>query len=228
MMERDVVGKWHNHTIDVTSKPAPRRGLGQHSCSLHLKCYPREIALLAGTVLSLEVSPSPYVRADKKVDPLSIDLTQRLSDLGLELPPLRPKAGNYIGYHFVGDLLFLAGQGADGWTGRAGDDMTTDQAKLAARDCMLNLLAQAQDALSGDWSRWVKPVKMLGFVACTENFTECPAVIDGASDLLIELFGDEGKHARSAIGAQALPLGFVVEIELVVQVLAAPESSEPR
>lgn len=151
---------------------------------------------------------------------MGLNLVERLENLGLELPPLRPKAGNYIGYCEVGNLLFLAGQGADGWVGRAGDDMSLEQARAAARDCMLNLLAQANDALRGDWDRWVKPVKMLGFVACTEDFTDSPKVMDGASDLLINLFGDAGRHARSAIGVQSLPLGFVVEIELVVQIEA--------
>jgi enamine deaminase RidA (YjgF/YER057c/UK114 family) len=148
---------------------------------------------------------------------MSVDVHGRLASLGLELPALRPKAGNYIGYHRVGDLLFLAGQGADGWVGRVGADLTVEQAKLAARDCMLNLLAQANDALAGDWGRWVKPVKMLGFVACTESFIACPTVIDGASDLLVDVFGADGQHARSAVGVQALPLGFVVEVELIVQ-----------
>ncbi len=149
---------------------------------------------------------------------MTVDVSGRLKELGLELPGLRPKAGNYIGHHRVGDLLFLAGQGADGWVGRAGADVTMEQAQLAARDCMLNLLAQTDDALAGDWSRWVKPVKMLGFVACTESFTSCPTVIDGASNLLVDIFGKDGRHARSAVGVQALPLGFVVEIELVVQI----------
>lgn len=147
-----------------------------------------------------------------------VDIRQRLAERGLELPPLRPKAGNYLGYSVVGDLLFLAGQGADGWVGRVGAEMSLEDARTAARDCMLNLLAQADDALEGDWNRWVKPVKMLGFVACTESFNQCPSVIDGASDLLVAIFGEDGRHARSAIGAQVLPLGFAVEIELVVQI----------
>lgn len=149
---------------------------------------------------------------------MSFDVLDRLNSLGLELPELRPKAGSYVGYHQVGDLLFLSGQGADGWVGRAGADMTVEQAQLAARDCMLNLLAQTSEALAGDWSRWVKPIKMLGFVACVESFTACPTVMDGASNLLVDVFGEHGQHARSAVGVQALPLGFVVEIELVVQI----------
>ncbi|MEK6438984.1 RidA family protein [Pseudonocardia sp. T1-2H] len=150
------------------------------------------------------------------------DLHTRLSELGLDLPPLRPKAGNYLGYVETGELLFLAGQGADGWIGRVGADLGLEQARTAARDCMLNLLAQADDALGGDWSRLVTAVKVLGFVACTEEFTQSPAVLDGASDLLVEVLGSRGRHGRSAIGVQSLPLGFAVEIEMILAVRPRP------
>ena len=149
---------------------------------------------------------------------MAVDVPARLAELSLVLPPLRPAAGRYAGYVQAGELLFLSGQGADGWTGRAGADLDLEQARTAARDCMLNLLAQTGAALGGDWSRFARVVKVLGFVACTEEFTQCPAVLDGASDLLIEIFGDAGRPARSAIGVQSLPLGFAVEIEMVVQV----------
>lgn len=149
---------------------------------------------------------------------MAVDVPARLAEMSLVLPPLRPAAGRYLGYVQAGDLLFLAGQGADGWTGRVGANLDLGQARTAARDCMLNLLAQTSAALGGDWSRFARVVKLLGFVACTEEFTQCPAVVDGASDLLIEIFGDTGRHARSAIGVQSLPLGFAVEIEMVVQV----------
>jgi enamine deaminase RidA (YjgF/YER057c/UK114 family) len=145
---------------------------------------------------------------------------RRLEELGLALPGLRPRAGNYVGYVRAGDLLFLSGQGADGWTGRVGGDLTVAQGREAARDCMLNLLAQTRDAL-GSLDRIDRVVKLLGFVACTEDFRDAPKVIDGASDLLADLLGDRGRHARSAIGAQALPLGFAVEIEMVVAVAPA-------
>jgi enamine deaminase RidA (YjgF/YER057c/UK114 family) len=142
----------------------------------------------------------------------------RLAALGLELPPLRPAAGSYRGYVRAGDLLFLAGQGADGWTGRVGDDLPVDRARLAARDCALNLLAQTRAAL-GSLDRVRQVVKVLGFVACTPRFHDQPAVIDGASDLLVAVFGAEtGGHGRSAVGVAALPKGFAVEIEMVVQV----------
>lgn len=143
---------------------------------------------------------------------------ERLAQLGLELPPLRPRAGNYIGYVRHGDLLFLSGQGADGHVGHVGADRSIEHGQLAARDCMLNLLAQTKDAL-GSLDRVEKVVKLLGFVACTPDFRDTPKVIDGASDLLHQLFGEErGAHGRSAIGAAALPLGFTVEIEMVVAI----------
>jgi len=147
----------------------------------------------------------------------------RLEQLGLALPGLRPRAGNYVGYVRAGDLLYLSGQGADGWTGRVGEDLTVEQGREAARDCMLNLLAQTRDAL-GSLDRIAQVIKLLGFVVCTDDFRDCPKVIDGASDLLADILGDRGRHARSAIGAQALPLGFAVEIEMVVAIaqLGAP------
>ncbi|HET8788823.1 MAG TPA: RidA family protein [Actinomycetes bacterium] len=145
------------------------------------------------------------------------DPERRLAALGLELPALRPKAGLYEGWVRSGDLLFLSGQGADGWTGRLGADLTLDQGRRAARDCALNLLAQTRDAL-GSLDQVAQMVKVTGFVACTPEFTGVPAVVDGASALLLDLFGDRGRHARSAVGVAALPLGFAVEVEMVVRV----------
>ncbi|WP_033292573.1 RidA family protein [Amycolatopsis jejuensis] len=143
---------------------------------------------------------------------------QRLTELGIQLPPLRPRAGNYLGYVRHGDLLYLSGQGADGHFGHLGADRTVEDGRRAARDCMLNLLAQTRSAL-GSLDHVGRIVKLLGFVACTPDFRDAPQVIDGASSLLHEVFGAErGGHARSAIGAAALPLGFSVEIEMVVAV----------
>ena len=141
----------------------------------------------------------------------------RLAELGLELPALRPRAGLYEGWVSAGGLLFLSGQGADGWVGRLGADLTVEEGQAAARDCALNLLAQTRDAL-GSLDRVAQVVKVVGFVACTPEFTAVPAVVDGASALLLDLFGDRGRHARSAVGVAALPLGFAVEVEMVVQV----------
>jgi enamine deaminase RidA (YjgF/YER057c/UK114 family) len=142
---------------------------------------------------------------------------RRLAELGLELPALRPGAGRYEGWVQAGDLLFLAGQGADGWVGRLGAGLGVEQGRLAARDCALNLLAQTRDAL-GSLGPVLQVVKVVGFVACTPEFSGVPAVVDGASALLVQLFGDRGRHARTAVGVAALPLGFAVEVEMVVQV----------
>lgn len=143
---------------------------------------------------------------------------------GLDLPPLRRPAGRYRGWVRSGDLLFLSGQGADGHTGRLGDDLTVAQGYAAARACALNLLAQAQDAL-GSLDRVEQVVSLRGFVTCTADFTEQPAVIDGASDLMAEVFGERGEHARTAIGVLALPKGFAVEVDAV---LAATSGGTPH
>ena len=142
---------------------------------------------------------------------------RRLAELGLELPALRPRAGLYEGRVLAGDLLFLSGQGADGWVGRLGADLALEQGRLAARACALNLLAQTRDAL-GSLERVAQVVKVTGFVACVPGFADVPAVVDGASALLRDLFGDRGRHARTAVGVAALPLGFAVEVEMVVWV----------
>jgi enamine deaminase RidA (YjgF/YER057c/UK114 family) len=141
---------------------------------------------------------------------------RRLAELGLNLPALRPKAGLYEGWVRSGDLLFLAGQGADGWAGRLGVDLTVEQGRAAARDCALNLLAQTRAAL-GSLDQVARVVKITGFVACVPGFGAVPAVVDGASALLLAVFGDRGGHARTAVGVAALPLGFAVEVEAVLQ-----------
>lgn len=140
----------------------------------------------------------------------------RIAALGLELPELRQKAGNYLGWVRSGDLLFLSGQGADGWVGRVGETLTVEQGYQAAQACGLNLLAQLQDA-AGGLAAVRQVVQVRGYVCCTDDLPEVPQVINGASDLFISVFGDRGRHARTAIGVRALPLGFAVEVDMVVQ-----------
>jgi enamine deaminase RidA (YjgF/YER057c/UK114 family) len=142
---------------------------------------------------------------------------RRLAELGLRLPAPRPVAGSYLGWVKAGDLLFLAGQGADGWAGRLGADLDVAQGRRAARDCALNLLAQTRDAL-GSLDRVARVVKLVGFVRCTPDFAEVAAVVDGASTLLVDLFGGAGGHARSAVGVASLPFGFAVEVEMLLEV----------
>jgi enamine deaminase RidA (YjgF/YER057c/UK114 family) len=145
---------------------------------------------------------------------------ERLAERGLTLPALRRAAGNYRGWVRVDDLLYLSGQGADGHTGRLGADLTVIQGYAAARACALNLLAQAHDAL-GSLSAVQQVVQVRGYVVCTADFTDQPGVVDGASDLFAAVFGEQGRHARTAIGVAALPLGFAVEVDAVLLVAPA-------
>jgi enamine deaminase RidA (YjgF/YER057c/UK114 family) len=151
-----------------------------------------------------------------------MNVEAKLAQMGLTLPPPGPPAGNYIGAVRVGNLLFVSGHGprrADGQyiTGKVGRDITTEQAYEAARLVMLNCLTSAKREL-GDLDRIKRIVKLLGMVNCTEDFTEHPRVINGASDLLVELYGEHGRHARSAVGMQQLPMNIPVEVEMIVEV----------
>ena len=141
---------------------------------------------------------------------------QRLAELGLHLPAPRAAAGRYRGWVRSGELLFVSGQGADGHTGRLGADLTVTQGYAAARACALNLLTQIQEAL-GSLDAVDQILQLRGFVTSTPEFTDQPAVVDGASDLLVVVFGERGEHARTAIGVAALPRGFAVELDLTVR-----------
>lgn len=148
---------------------------------------------------------------------MTTTVEERLDQLGAPLPEPRPAAGNYRGFVQVGDLLFTSGQGADGHVGRVGENVTLEDGVAAARACMLNLLAQVR-AATGSLDRVAKIVKVLGFVNAVPEFTQHPAVLDGASNLLVEAFGpDIGAHARTAVGVSHLPKGFIVEVEMIVQ-----------
>lgn len=145
----------------------------------------------------------------------------RLSELGVELPAVAPPAGAYVPAVRTGSLVYTAGQvpfvnGAVAATGKVGNEISPEEAKGHARTCALNALA-AVDALVGIDSV-VRVVKVVGFVASAEGFTGQPAVLNGASELLGEIFGEAGLHARSAVGVAELPLGVPVEVELIVEV----------
>jgi enamine deaminase RidA (YjgF/YER057c/UK114 family) len=147
--------------------------------------------------------------------------TQRLAELGLELPAVSAPAGSYIPAKASGSLVFTAGQvpfvdGKLPKSGKVGAEVTAEEAKDLARICALNALA-AVDALVGlDNVKGV--VKVVGFVASAPGFGGQPGVVNGASDLLAEVFGDSGTHARSAVGVAELPIDAPVEVELVVEV----------
>ena len=147
---------------------------------------------------------------------------ERLASLGLVLPePVRPVA-NYVPSVRAGDLLHISGQvstdAAGGVRGVVGEDVSLEEAKRAARICGLNLIAQMKAALDGDLSRVVRVVKLNGFVQAGPAFFDIPQVVNGCSDLMVEVFGDAGRHARSAVGVYRLPLNFAVEVDAVVEV----------
>lgn len=151
-----------------------------------------------------------------------MDIDARLAELGIELPEAPAPAANYVPYTVTGNLVFVSGQistGPDGLVkGRVGDDMTVEEGAAAARLCGLNLLAQAKAACGGDLSRLKRCLKLGGFVTSAEGFTDQPKVINGASDLMVEVMGDAGRHARFAVGAPELPLGVAVEIEGIFEI----------
>ncbi|RST77382.1 RidA family protein [Siminovitchia acidinfaciens] len=140
-----------------------------------------------------------------------------LEQLGLELPSLRPAVGSYVSCVRTGNLLFTAGQGVDQYHGKLGRDLTTEEGYQAAQQSMLNLLSVVKNEL-GELSKVKQIVKVLGMVNSTEDFTEQPVVMNGASDLLGKVFGDKGKHGRSAVGMAQLPNNTAIEIEMILEV----------
>lgn len=150
---------------------------------------------------------------------MSID--NRLAELGIEIPALATPAGAYVPYVVTGNLVFTAGQlpfvdGALPATGKLGAGIDADDAKAYARTAALNALAAVQAAI-GSLDRVTRVVKLVGFVASDPSFSGQPGVINGASEVLGEIFGDIGKHARSAVGVAVLPLDSPVEVELIVE-----------
>lgn len=149
-----------------------------------------------------------------------MSIAEKLAQLEIELPqPVAPVA-NYVPYVMSGNLLFISGQvslGPDGLVrGRLGEDMDLAAGQAAARLCAINLLAQAQAAL-GTLDRVTRVVKLGGFVNAAGGFTDIPKVINGCSDLMVDVLGDAGRHARSAVACPVLPLGAAVEVDAVIE-----------
>jgi len=152
---------------------------------------------------------------------------KKLKDLGITLAPVTPPVANYLNAVRTGNLLFLAGKGpASGIAGIVGKDITVEQAYGHARTTGLNLMAVMRDEL-GSLDRVQRIVKVLGMVNAVPGFTDQPKVINGCSDLFVEVFGERGKHARSAVGMGSLPNNIPVEIEVIVEVGGAPRKA-PR
>ncbi len=151
-----------------------------------------------------------------------MNIESKLTQLGHKLPASGQPAGNYIPAVRTGNLVFLSGHGPkleDGnlITGKVGSDLTLDEGYAAAQRVALILLASLKSEI-GDLDNVRRIVKLLGMVNCTPDFTDQPKVINGASDLLVELYGDNGRHARSAVGMNALPSNIAVEIEMIVEI----------
>ncbi len=147
----------------------------------------------------------------------------RLAELNIKLPEATAPVANYVPYVVTGNLVYLAGQipvagGKVQYAGKVGRDLTVEQGQQAARLCALNLLAQLKAACGGDLDRVVRCVKIQGFVQATDDFTDHPKVINGVSDLMVALFGEAGRHARFAVGADSLPLGVAVEIDSIFEI----------
>jgi len=151
-----------------------------------------------------------------------MDIYERLQEKRIVIPELRKPVASYVPAKVCNELIFSSGQtGAIRqklkYIGKLGEDITIEQGKESARLAMLNCLAEIENVL-GDLNKVEEIIKVTGYVASAEGFKEQPAVIEGASALLLEIFGEKGKHARSAIGAAELPFGAPVEVELIARI----------
>lgn len=152
-----------------------------------------------------------------------MSIEKKLADLGITLPTPATPVANYVAFVKSGNLISISGQvpfGPDGieFVGKTGSDISPEVANKAAHLCGINLIAQMKAACGGDLSRVQRVVKLGGFVNCTDDFTGQPGVINGASDLMVEVFGDKGRHSRSAVGVNALPLGVCVEVDALIEI----------
>ncbi len=156
----------------------------------------------------------------KKIKVVSIE--KKIKKLGIELPDAKAPVGSYVATKIVGNLLFISGQisiseSGNLLKGKVGKDLNTDQGYQAAKRCGLSIVAQAKEACNGDLSKIKCCVKLTGFVNSTNDFTDQPKVINGASDLIASIFGDAGMHTRAAVSTNSLPLGVSVEVDAIFE-----------
>jgi enamine deaminase RidA (YjgF/YER057c/UK114 family) len=148
-------------------------------------------------------------------------IEDRLAELGIVLPEPNAPVANYVPFVRVGELIHISGQvsldASGGVKGVVGEDVDLATAQTAARLCGLSLIAQMKAACDGDLARVRRVVKLGGFVQAAADFFDIPKVINGCSDLMVEVFGDAGRHARSAVGVYRLPLNFAVEVDALVE-----------
>ena len=147
---------------------------------------------------------------------------ENIKNLGLNIPDLPKALANYVPYKLIGKTIYISGQapvqnGELIYKGKVGSDISIEEGIEAAKLCVINIIAALKTGLEGDWDKLDSFVKLTGFVNCQDNFTDQPKIINGASDMLVEIFGDQGRHAIVAVGSNALPLGIAVEIDAIVQ-----------
>ncbi len=146
----------------------------------------------------------------------------KLKELGIEVPEPAAPVANYVPFVAVGKLVFISGQvplvdGKPQYIGKVGTTFSVEEGQQAARICAINLIAQMRAAAGGDLDKVKRVVRLGGFVNSTPDFTQQPSVVNGASDVMVEVFGDKGKHCRTAVSAGALPLDVAVEVDAVIE-----------
>jgi enamine deaminase RidA (YjgF/YER057c/UK114 family) len=154
---------------------------------------------------------------------MSGKIEAKLKELGIELPAATAPIANYVPFTRSGNLVIVSGQvsvrnGKAAFVGKLGREISVSEGQQAARLCALNIFAHLRTACDGDLDRVKRVLRLGGFVNCTPDFTEMPQVVNGASDLMVAVFGDAGKHARAAVGVSSLPLGVAVEVEAMFEI----------
>ena len=202
--------------------PISTLNLRNHSRPSNPKIIMKHLLYLFFLLILISCSQSPKEQNQKPSITDSWDAEKRITELGIELPEASSPVANYVNAVRTGNLLFLSGKGPNlpegGYvSGKVGQDLTIEEGRQAARLVGISQLAVLKAEL-GDLNRVKRIIKVLGMVNCGPEFTEQPQVINGFSDLMVEVFGDKGKHARSAVGMNALPSNIAVEIELIVEI----------
>ena len=148
---------------------------------------------------------------------------QNIKQLGIEIPDMPAALANYVPFKLSDSIVYVSGQapvknGELTYTGKVGEDITIDEGINAAELCCINIIAALKKSINGDWNRLDSFLKLGGFVNCNNNFYDQPKIINGASDLLVKIFGNKGQHARFAVGSNSLPMNISVEIDAIIKV----------